>query len=96
MTNTIAKMLDDDINKTDKLIHDYPNIAPVAVIADFLGTQPANIRAAIECGSFGFVHGVKKENVLKRTVFRQHSLSDGILTSISLKKSMHSLLNETE
>lgn len=54
MTDSIAKMLDGDIEKVDKLIHDYPDQAPIAAIAEFLGIQSVSVRAAIECGAFGF------------------------------------------
>lgn len=52
MTDNLARILDDDLEKLDKLAAENPIRLTVQNVCDFLGVQPANVRAAIECGTF--------------------------------------------
>ena len=50
----IQAFLDEDINKIDALIEQYPLRLPIPVIAEFLKMNLGSVRAAVECGAFGF------------------------------------------
>lgn len=51
MTN-VEKLIRADEEKLDKLVEENPIRLTIQNVCDFLETQPASIRAAIECGTF--------------------------------------------
>ena len=50
----VKAFLDDDLNKIDTLIEQYPQRIPIPIIADFLHMDENSTRAAVEGGAFGF------------------------------------------
>ncbi|MCQ2053345.1 MAG: hypothetical protein MJZ03_05375 [archaeon] len=54
MSNAISEFLKHDDEKIEKLISEYPINVPVNAVAAFLGVDDESIRAAVECGNFGY------------------------------------------
>lgn len=50
----VMSFLNDDLNKIDTLIERCPQRIPIPTLADFLNIDENSLRAAIECGAFGF------------------------------------------
>ncbi len=50
----IKAFIDNDLNKIDKLIEENPIRMTVKTTAQFLNVDEDSVRAAIECGAFGF------------------------------------------
>lgn len=53
VSDNVLRFIEEDNNKADKLIEQFPINVPVAAAADFLGMDPASLRAAIENGVIG-------------------------------------------
>lgn len=67
MTNAIRDFLSADEAKIEKLIHDYPTSIPTSVAAEFLGINPASMRAVMENGTIGL--SWKKGGALNKGFF---------------------------
>lgn len=67
MTDVIKKFMDNDDQKIERLISEYPVSVPTKVAADFLGIDAASMRAIISDNTVGL--SWKKEGKLNKGFF---------------------------